>query len=676
MGKHEQAHEVCKLTLKAAEEKENESKETEVIKTEIKFLQGCLSRALGNVAQAIESFESVLKVDSLNSEAHDHLYGLTTGLLPYRPSGDSDEDALVDAYRKGNYRVVVEMSLDCFWTRWLGEENVLVLLASALACNFDSSALYTLGQRSVNQRPEASVTWYCVGLFYQVTGRSEEARRYLFKAGIGSTFKRSGAPDCGIGPSWIALGHSFAAFGDHDQAVSAYVAAVRTHCPGSVEPSLFLAIEYLRVRQPVLAAAYLLDSHAADPNDPRVLNELACLQAGKNNFSTAKKFLSKAFERVSSLPLEIGTALALNFSIVSVKEVLNDLEIGAEDVKKVLNYCVEEILGPLLNSVKKSIQEPSRPQNNLNPSAFSLFPWTENSAHPSAEHGCLFIFCVLQEWRALFISKFDSSKALKFIEESLEGYRTLLECRNEHRNLGMEAVLIERQHRLLSAHSSLAVNKSKEKNLNLQKEKKEESDSNSSSNFNFNSKPPQIPSTFPIMPNRTPRTPLIRSHSHSLAFLDSFSNNTSSNSSFLSSSHGTLTLQTPLMSFSAGALPTASALGLGSALSSIAASVSRRRLSLRRQMTGLRFDPTDTSVSFSSLESDNSFTGGMDLGLGSAVTSTQLNEDLMSHSMIIDQSMILIDDNSEADCELNDGEIELNKNVTIVEEDFMRLDSD
>ena len=672
MGKHEQAHEVCKLTLKAAEEKENESKDSETIKTEIKFLQGCLSRALGNAAQAIESFESVLKVDPLNSEAHDHLYGLTSGLLPYRARGDSEEDAFVDAYRKGNYRLVVELSLDCFWTRWLGDESVLVLLVSALACNFDSSALYTLGQRSVNQRPEASVTWYCVGLFYQVSGRSEEARRYLFKAGIGSTFKRSGAPDCGIGPSWIALGHSFAAFGDHDQAVSAYVAAVRTHCPGSVEPSLFLAIEYLRVRQPVLAAAYLLDSYAADPNDPRVLNELACLQAGKNNFSTAKKFLSKAFERVSSLPVEIGTALALNFSIV--KEVLNDSEIGAEDVKKVLNYCVEEILGPILNSAKKSIQEPSRPQNNLNPSAFSLFPWTENSAHPSAEHGFLFIFCVLQEWRALLISKFDSFKALKFIEESLEGYRALLECRNEHRNLGMEAVLIERQHRLLSAYSLLAVNKTKENSLNVHKE---ELDSNSSANFNLNLKPPQITSTLSIMPNRTPRTPLVRSHSHSLAVLDSFSNNTSSNSSFLSSSHGALTLQTPLMSFSAGALPTASALGLGSALSSIAASVSRRRLSLRRQMTGLRFDPTDTSVSFSSLESDNSFIGGMDLGLGSAVTSTQINEDLMSHSMIIDQSMILIDDNTEVDCELNDEEIELNKNVgEIIEEDFMRLDSD
>lgn len=645
MGKSEQALEVCKLALK---DSNNSSNESDSVKIEIKFLEGCLARSLGKISGAIDAFQQVLKFDPNHAEAHDHLYGATCGLLPYTPRNE-EEDALVQAYNRTEYRRVIEMSLETLWTRWLGDESVLVLLASSLACKFDSGALYSLGQRSVNQRPDASTSWYCVGLFYQVTGRSDEARRYLFKAGIGSKIKKSGAADPGIGPAWIALGHSFAAYGDHDQAVSAYVAAVRSHCPGSVDPSLFLAIEYLRVRQPVLAAAYLLDAHAANSNDPRVLNELACLQAGKSNFSAANKLLVRAAESATTtLPPAFRIVFALNLCIVSVKELMAD-RIGIaeyENVKIVMKHCVEDVLGPLLKQVKRTIGSTESNYNSLSPSALSLFPWTANSAHPSAEHGLLFTFCVIQEWRALLNSSEEPELAIKFTEEALEGYRLLLECRNEHRNLAMESVLIERHHRLLSAHSTISTKKVEAYQVPL----KEERPGNCSNIFN------NINTFF-----KTPRTPLIRSHS--LAMMDSFSSSSTSNLSYISAAQ-----HTPGMSFSAGALPTASTLGggLGSAASSIAASVSRRRLSLRRQMTGLRFDPADMSASFSSLESDNSFMSATGSAL---VTSTQLNEDLMmTTNLIANQSMMLTD--IEADCDF------LEKSEAAEDGDDMRLDSD
>lgn len=649
LGKNEQALEICKLALK--EEVLDNSAEAQIVQMEIRFIEGCLSRALGKISGAIEAFEQVLKQDPSHVEAHDHLYGVTSGLLPYK-ARSSEEDALVQAYQRGKYMRVIDMTLENLWTRWLGDETVMTLLISSLACNYDASALYTLGQRSINQRPNSSASWYCVGLFYQVTGRSDEARRYLFKAGIGSKMNKSGAPDAGIGPAWVALGHSFAAYGDHDQAVSAYVAAVKSHSPGSVDPSLFLAIEYLQVRQPVLAGAYLIDAHKCDSSNPQVLNELACLQAGKENYPAAKKFLTRSVELASeSLPLNFQITFALNLSVVRIKEAMKDSSAGAENVKAILDDCAENVLGPLLNYVKKTISSTSASLSS-NPSALSLFPWTANSAHPSAVHSFLFTFCVIQEWRALLTSE----KAVKFTEEALEGYRLILECRNEHRNLAMEAVLIERQHRLLSAHSTLSV-KSSEISLKPAADESFTGNNFKTNNCNY----------------KTPRTPLIRSHS--MAMLDSFSSGSGSNLSYVSSQLGVP--QTPVMSFSTGALPTASALGLGSAASSIAASASRRRLSLRRQMTGLRFDPADTSASFSSLESDNSFMSTT--GMGTIVTSIQINEDLMmtTNSLIENQSMILLEGTDiEADCELITNDRNITEPFEYADEEDMQLDSD
>lgn len=654
MGKNEQALEICKLALK--EEDLEKSSEINTVKMEIRFIEGCLSRALGKIPGAIEAFDHVLKQDPNHSEAHDHLYGFTCGLLPYR-ARNAEEDDLIQVYKRGNYRRIVDLTLDNLWTRWLGDETVMTLLISSLAGNFNSSALYTLGQRLVNQRPNSSVSWYCVGLFYQITGRSDEARRYLFKAGIGSKMSKSGAPDAGIGPAWIALGHSFAAYGDHDQAVSAYVAAVKSHCPGTVDPSLFLAIEYLRVRQPILAGAYLIDAHNCDPSNTQVLNELACLQAGKENYSAAKNFLIRAVELAkNSMPINFQITFALNLSVVSVKEIMNSSSVDVESVKAILDDCAENVLGPFLNSVKKAVSSTSSTTLNSNTSALSLFPWTANSAHPSSEHSFLFAFCVIQEWRALL----KSEKVLKFTEDALEGYRLLLECRNEHRNLAMENALIERQHRLLTAHSTLSVKSVDAYKVPL----KLAEESFSVNNFKANC----LNSNY-----KTPRTPLIRSHS--MAMLDSFSSSSGSNLSYISSQIGVP--HTPILSFSAGALPTASALGLGSAASSIAASVSRRRLSLRRQMTGLRFDPADTSASFSSLESDNSFVSTA--GTGAFVTSTQINEELMmtASSLIENQSMILMEGTDiEADCELITNEQNITEPFEYADEEDMRLDSD
>jgi tetratricopeptide (TPR) repeat protein len=635
LGKFEESLEICQLSRKD----QPVSAENDAQQVELRFVEGCVSRALGKIENAVESFESVLKANSGHLEAHDHLYGFTCGLRPYRRNGSFD--SIVEAFRRGNYGAVVEASQLGIWTRWLGVDAVLVLLASSLACLRDSAALYELGHRGVRDRPDSSITWYCVGLFYQLLGRSDEARRYLFKAGIGSKLKPAGVADSGIGPAWIALGHSFAAYGDHDQAVSAYVAAVRTHSPGSIEPPLFLAIEYMRVRQPVLAAAYLVDAHAIDAQDARVLNELAVLQAGKENYPAALKLITKSLELSKTQSL-LSLSVALNYCIISAKAAMLSV---SGTLESLLMRCVEDVLQPVLGLAKRSINRGTDSKQPIGP--LSIFPWIGNSAHASPEHGIIFTFSLFQEWRALLTAKLDMPRAQLLTESALDGYRLLLECRNEHRNPAMEPVIMERQYRLLTAHSSPPTR------LNVP----------STTRLN-------VPSTtnttdYPSNTYKTPRTPLIRSHS----LTANLSANSTSNSSFLS-----VAAQTPVMSFSAGNLPTAYALGLGSAASSIAASVSRRRLSLRRQMTGLRFDPTETLTnSFSSFDSDNNnynsssnnssnnnnnnSNSSFISSLGArTLNSIHLNEELemTTGNLIANQSMILLDDTDESDNFINE----------------------
>lgn len=249
----------------------------------------------------------------------------------------------------------------------------------------------------------------------------DEARKFFFKAGLAGNRKVvnwrvavQGCPDHAISPSWLALGHSFAASGDHDQAISAYVTAGKTHSPGSLEVPLSLAIEYLRVRQPALAAAYLLQAHGQASKDARVLNELACLQATKGAFDVAVKLIKLAKDEAVTRELKLITAV--NTVIIKLKE--------STDPSAVLQECLQ-LLQPFLEECQGALKA-----STLN----SLFNW--HSAQPSPQFQCLNLMAAVQEW-------------LGVREEAVKVINCLLECRNEHRNTPLEAHLMERLNRLL-----------------------------------------------------------------------------------------------------------------------------------------------------------------------------------------------------------------------------------
>ncbi|PZC74056.1 hypothetical protein B5X24_HaOG208425 [Helicoverpa armigera] len=76
-----------------------------------------------------------------------------------------------------------------------------------------STELFAFAHSLVDAYPNVWSSWYAVGCYYYLIGKSELARRYLSKA-------KSLEPSAGC--VWLAYGHSFAADSEHDQAMAAY----------------------------------------------------------------------------------------------------------------------------------------------------------------------------------------------------------------------------------------------------------------------------------------------------------------------------------------------------------------------------------------------------------------------------------------------------------------------
>lgn len=68
--------------------------------------------------------------------------------------------------------------------------------------------LFCLAHKLVDLYSDQAISWYAVGCYYDLIGKSDPARRYLSKA---TTIDKQ------FGPAWLAYGHSFAKENEHDQ---------------------------------------------------------------------------------------------------------------------------------------------------------------------------------------------------------------------------------------------------------------------------------------------------------------------------------------------------------------------------------------------------------------------------------------------------------------------------
>ncbi len=107
-----------------------------------------------------------------------------------------------------------------------------------LACLYETSShttLFLLSHTLSQHAPHEPYTYLAIGTYYLSTHRIPEARRFFSKASL---------MDPHSAAAWIGFAHTFAAEGEHDQAIAAYSTAVRLF-QGSHLPQLFIGMQHL-----------------------------------------------------------------------------------------------------------------------------------------------------------------------------------------------------------------------------------------------------------------------------------------------------------------------------------------------------------------------------------------------------------------------------------------------
>jgi anaphase-promoting complex subunit 6 len=192
-----------------------------------------------------------------------------------------------------------------------------------LACLYETgatNALFLLSHMLADHAPEEPYTYLAIGVYYLAVSKVAEARRFFSKASL---------LDPHSAPAWIGFAHTFAAEGEHDQAIAAYSTAARLF-QGSHLPQLFLGMQHLALNNMALAheylcAAYAMSTGAAPGSiptlpptpsgvplggDPLVINELGVVFYHQNNLTAAVEMFREALMLAASLHSEPGAWVA------------------------------------------------------------------------------------------------------------------------------------------------------------------------------------------------------------------------------------------------------------------------------------------------------------------------------------------------------------------------------
>ena len=194
-----------------------------------------------------------------------------------------------------------------------------------LACLYETgatNALFLLSHTLADHAPEESYTYLAIGVYYLSVSKVAEARRF---------FSKSSLLDPHSAPAWIGFAHTFAAEGEHDQAIAAYSTAARLF-QGSHLPQLFLGMQHLALNNMSLAHEYLCGAYAMSTGaasgsvpaipmntsgglaplggDPLVLNELGVVLYHQNHLEGAVELFRQTLALAASLQCEPGAWVA------------------------------------------------------------------------------------------------------------------------------------------------------------------------------------------------------------------------------------------------------------------------------------------------------------------------------------------------------------------------------
>ncbi len=155
---------------------------------------------------------------------------------------------------------------------------------SSLYALHETNALFLISHDLADTYPSEPCTWLAIGTYYLLIKRIAEARRYFSKASM---------MDPHFGPAWIGFAHTFAAEGEHDQAISAYSTAARLF-QGTHLPQLYLGMQNLLLGQLGIAEEFLRTAYELCDRDPLLLNEMGVVAYNNEQLPKAVDMFTQA----------------------------------------------------------------------------------------------------------------------------------------------------------------------------------------------------------------------------------------------------------------------------------------------------------------------------------------------------------------------------------------------
>ncbi|KAL2760664.1 hypothetical protein ACRALDRAFT_205421 [Sodiomyces alcalophilus JCM 7366] len=172
-----------------------------------------------------------------------------------------------------------------------------------LACLFElgrKNALFLVAHDLADNHPGEPCSWLAVGIYYFSIDKIAEARRYFSKASM---------MDAHFGPAWIGFAHTFAAEGEHDQAISAYSTAARLFM-GTHLPQVFLGMQNHALNNMTLAEEFLKTAYGLCKTDPLLLNEMGVVKYHQGKPDEAVQFFVRALEIADEIDADPDAWLA------------------------------------------------------------------------------------------------------------------------------------------------------------------------------------------------------------------------------------------------------------------------------------------------------------------------------------------------------------------------------
>lgn len=164
----------------------------------------------------------------------------------------------------------------------------------------ETTSLFYLAHRLIDLYPDEAIAWYAVGCYYDLIGKSDQARRYLSKA---TSLDRL------FGPAWLAYGHSFAKENEHDQAMAAYFKSTQL-MRGCHLPLLYIGVECGLTKNLEMAEKFFFQAMNIAPLDVFVLFELGVIKFEYELYESAEEIFRTTLEMVTEMAHTNGESIS------------------------------------------------------------------------------------------------------------------------------------------------------------------------------------------------------------------------------------------------------------------------------------------------------------------------------------------------------------------------------